>query len=174
MTNWPSKTSNLEQKFFQSECVQVPVKMKMLDCPNLHAFSKEDTQKFLLALANCDISIFSHRSIQALIEYSWESTSCAIIGWLFVPFLGYLITYMIFLEILFSAESANDEWERHLMNYTNVTQALLLIFAIYFIQLHVRQIILHKFKFSAAMLWSSVDLVPLLANLASIVISALN
>ena len=148
--------------------------MTILDCPNLHAFSKEDTQKLLLALANCDISIFSHRSIQALIEYSWESTSCAIIGWLFVPFVGYLITYMIFLEILFSQKSDNPETEFHLRNYMIVTQALLLIFAIYFIQLHVRQVILHKFKFSAAMLWSSVDLVPLMANLASIVISALN
>ena len=63
VTNWPSKTTNLEQKFFKSDQVQVPVKMKLLDCPNLHAFSKEDTQKLMLALANCDISIFSHRSI---------------------------------------------------------------------------------------------------------------
>ena len=73
----------------------------MLDCPNLHCFSKEDTQKLLLALSKCEISIFSHKSIQALIEYNWESTKCVIIGWLFLPFLGYLVTYMIFLEILF-------------------------------------------------------------------------
>ena len=55
-----------------------------------------------------------------------------------------------------------------------VTQALLLVFAIYFIQLHVRQIVLHKCKMTMAMLWSSVDLVPLLANLVSIAISIIN
>ena len=95
--------------------------MKLLDCPNLHAFSKEDTQKLMLALANCDISIFSHKSIQALIEYSWESTSCAIVGWLFVPFIGYLITYMIFLEILFSTESSGGEMKSYMRNYMIVT-----------------------------------------------------
>ena len=81
----------------------MPVQMKILDCPNLHAFSKEDTQKLLLALCNCDISIFSHRSIQSLIEYSYENAQRVIIMWLFLPFVGYLITYMIFLEILFSS-----------------------------------------------------------------------
>ena len=105
ITNWPSKTSNLEEKFFNKECTSVPVMMKILDSPNLHSFSKEDTQKLLLALTNCDISIFSHKSIQALIEYNWESTRCVIIGYLFVPFLVYCITYMIFLEILFSTKT---------------------------------------------------------------------
>ena len=81
---------------------------------------------------------------------------------------------MIFLEILFSTEAEGGEMKGHMRNYMIVTQTLLLVFAIYFIQLHVRQIILHNCKISLAMLWSCVDMVPLLANLASIVISIHN
>ena len=112
--------------------------MKIMDSPNLHSFSKEDTQKLLLALTNCDISIYSHRSIQALIEYSWESTKCVIIGLLFLPFVGYIITYMVFLEFLFHQETEDAEDNGRLFVYRTVTQGILLIFAIYFIQLHVR------------------------------------
>lgn len=171
VNNWPSKKENLVNKLFKDSCPSIPVKMKMLDSPNIHCFSKETTQKLLLSLSRCDISIFSHKSIQALIEYNWESTKCVIIGWLFMPFIGYLVTYMIFLEILFRKESGDSEWERHMEIYTNITQCLLLAFAIFFIQLHVRQVVMRGFKIDSALLWSSVDLFPLLANLASIVIA---
>lgn len=171
MNNWPSKKENLVNKLFKDSCPSIPVKMKMLDCPNIHCFSEEDTQKLLLSLSRCDISIFSHPSIQALIEYNWESTKCVIIVWLFLPFMGYLVTYMIFLEILFRTESVDSEWERHIAIYTVITQALLLVFAIFFIHLHVRQVVMRGFVIDSAVLWSSVDLIPLLANLASIVIA---
>lgn len=102
VVNFPSKTDNLENKFFKEECTQVPVKMSILDCPNLHTFSKKETQKLFLAMSRCDISIFSNKSIQALIEYSWESTKYVITYGLALPFAGYVILYMVFLEILFS------------------------------------------------------------------------
>ena len=134
ITNWPSRTSNFEEKFFRPECTQVPVHMKVLDCPNLHQLSGQDLQKLLLSMTRSDIAIFSHKSIQALIEYTWERTRCVIVGWLFLPFLGYLVTYMIFLEILFSTDPAEDSALRqHLKAYTMSTQAILLAFAIYFI-----------------------------------------
>jgi len=37
--------------------------------------------------------------------------------------------------------------------------------------MHVRRFIAHNFVIDSALLWSSVDLVPLLANLTSIVIT---
>jgi hypothetical protein len=95
--------------------------MNMLDCPNLHAFIKEDTQAMLLSLSRCDIMIFSHKSIQALIEYHWESTKCVIIGYLFLPFGCYLITYMVFLEILFTQDSGDIDAKHDLFIYTKVT-----------------------------------------------------
>ena len=57
-----------------------------------------------MSLSNCDISIFANKSIQALLEYSWESTRNAIFAWLFLPFMGYFIMYMVFLELLFAHE----------------------------------------------------------------------
>jgi len=66
-----------------------------------------------------------------LLEYTWESTSCVIISWLFLPFFAYVILYMVFLEILFKTDTASDT--SHMKMYTMLTQAFLLIFAIYFI-----------------------------------------
>ena len=76
---------------------------------------------------------------------------------------------MVFLEILLSADTENAD-ENHLRAYTMVTQGLLLVFAIYFIQLHARQVIMQGCHISTAMVWSSVDLVPLIVNLVSICI----
>ena len=129
-------------------------------------------QQLLLSLTNCEISIFSFKSVQVLLEYTWDSTRCVIISWLFLPFFGYVILYMVFLEILFRTDVNDDTTD--LTTYTMVTQAFLLIFAIYFIQLHARQIILQKCQVSTAMVWSSVDLVPLVVNLASICIQVSN
>ena len=83
--------------------------MKMLDCPNVHCFNRENTQKLFMGLSNCDISIFANKSIQSLLEYSWESTRNAIFGWLFLPFLGYFIMYMVFLELLFAADPEDED-----------------------------------------------------------------
>ena len=62
--------------------------------------------------------------------------------WLFLPFVGYVINYMIFLEILFSSEQnkldQDPAKEYRLKVYTGVTQALLFVWAVYFLQLHIR------------------------------------
>ena len=39
VNNWPSRTQNLEQKFFKQECDPVPVYLRLCDCSNLHSFS---------------------------------------------------------------------------------------------------------------------------------------
>ena len=56
--------------------------------------------------------------------------------------------------------------------YIYSTQAILLAFAIYLFNQHFKTLRLYGFKFdSSAMLWSMVDLIPLLANLLSIIIT---
>ena len=116
--------------------------MKILDCPNFHSFCKEDTKKLFSALSKCDISIFSHRSVQALIEYSWESTRLVFIGFIFLPFLGYVATYMVFLETMFKNKDVDEESKsQHNQLYMAMTQMLLFVFAIYLIQMHIRSLI---------------------------------
>ena len=72
-------------------------------------------------MSRCDISIFSHKSIQALIEYSWESTKYVITYGLALPFAGYVILYMVFLEILFAQETENEEYEHQQLTYMIIT-----------------------------------------------------
>lgn len=72
-------------------------------------------------MSRCDICIFSNKSIQALIEYSWESTKYVITYGLALPFAGYVILYMVFLEILFSQETDNDDYKHQRMTYMIVT-----------------------------------------------------
>jgi len=40
---------------------------------------------------------------------------------------------MVFLEILFSKETEDLIWEEKMQTYTYITQALLFVFAVYFI-----------------------------------------
>ena len=40
---------------------------------------------------------------------------------------------MVFMEILFSKETTDLVWEKKMQTYTYITQALLFVFAIYFI-----------------------------------------
>ena len=55
-----------------------------------------------MALLKCGSDIFQYRSIQAIIEYKWEIAEPVIIKWLCMPFLGYLIVFQAYLEILFN------------------------------------------------------------------------
>ena len=69
-----------------------------------------------------------------MIEYSWESTSSVMFWWLYVPFILYLINYMVFLNFLFSDELETDgEISQYQKIRMIVTQLSLLVMAIYFL-----------------------------------------
>ena len=117
--------------------------------------------------------IFSHHSIQALIEYKWEVAKPAIIKWLLLPFLGYLVTFQLYLQYLFTNRLVTMEPDHENFKiYVYSTQGLLLIFAIYLFNQHFKTLRLYDYRFdSTAMLWSMVDLIPLMANCISIIIA---
>jgi hypothetical protein len=101
INNWPAVTKNFEEKFFDKQAREVPTKLQLLDCPDIHTMSNEESNKLLLSLSLCDVMIFSNKSIQAIIEYKWEQAKPAIVKWLLIPFVCYLITFQVYVEFLF-------------------------------------------------------------------------
>ena len=87
----------------------MPTKLELLDCPNIHCISSEESRQLLIALTTCDILVFSHRSIQAVIEYWWDSARPAFVKWLLLPFFGYLVTFQVFLYLLFNDDLLENE-----------------------------------------------------------------
>ena len=109
INNWPAVTRHFEKKFFSKDAREVPTKLELLDCPNIHCISSEESRQLLIALTTCDILVFSHRSIQAVIEYWWDSARPAFVKWLLLPFFGYLVTFQVFLYRLFNDDLLENE-----------------------------------------------------------------
>jgi len=123
-----------------------------------------------LRLVNCDISIFANRSVQAIVEYHWETVYPILIKRLLVPFLCYLIVFQVYLEVLFNTHGQAQTESMKIYQYC--VQALLLIFASYFMIHHINLLRVRKYEFfTMAMFWSMVDVVPLAANFISLGVS---
>ena len=125
----------MERKFFHPNLPEIPVILQLLDCPNLHTFMGDGDQ-LLIALLASDVSIFSFRSVQAIIEYKWEIAYPEIIKKLLMPFVGYLICFQLYLESLYHRDDVR--MNKGVVIYRYTTQALILLFAIYFLCHHVR------------------------------------
>lgn len=93
---WADVKAVEKQVLVKSPIDQV-IKIEMLDVPNLHSYSDEVSTKFFEALAEVDdLSLFSCLSIRALIDYKYPLTREYTVKILFIPFVMYLITFIVY------------------------------------------------------------------------------
>ena len=82
--------------------------------PNLHSYSDVNSHEFFLKLADFDdMEIFNSRSIKALIDYKYPLCREFTVKILFMPFIFYLCTFIIYSNI-FQGQYPKDtvHWER--------------------------------------------------------------
>jgi hypothetical protein len=80
--------------------------MIMLDVNNLHISTKNHSgngldERFLLALVLCDKEIFQYKAVRMIIDYMWRQHYPVFVRKLLLPYIIYLILFIITTEVEF-------------------------------------------------------------------------
>jgi len=76
--------------------------LEFVDIPHVHTFSHEVAHDFMSALAKTtDMDLFNQKVVKKFIEYKWPLVLKYTIRKLFVPFIGFLLFYLIYMNEIY-------------------------------------------------------------------------
>lgn len=96
---------------FDPDVLEVPLTMTIVDLPEIHKFNNKNSSEFLEALSQTEfVEIFNNVSVRALIEFKWPKIKSAIKNALFIPYLVFLFSFLIYSVWIFEnlVESNGD------------------------------------------------------------------
>lgn len=80
--------------------------MYIFDMPDFHKYINDNADNFLEALSGTEeVSIFDNRSIRALIEMKWPLIRKGIVRKLFIPYLIFLFTFLLYSVYIFESQN---------------------------------------------------------------------
>jgi hypothetical protein len=92
---WPDKDILLLKLFEKAEAAEAECKVEFLDIVGLHCYTYEVAHQFFDALSQTsDLSLFSYRSVQSIIDFKWPLTREYTMKVLFFPFCIYLAVFV--------------------------------------------------------------------------------
>ena len=84
-----------------------------MDIPEIHCFQEKVGDDFFAALAKTeDMSLFSNTVVKAVIDYKWPLVREYTIKFLFVPFIIYLATFIVFSNVFDGQIEADENTKR--------------------------------------------------------------
>ena len=137
---WPDMKKLKEKILNNQNNAETSIKAEFLDIVGVHTYTDDVAVKFFDALAETsDLSLFSHRSVQAIIEFKWPLVREFTIKVLFIPFCIYLAVFVtwsnVFNNFVFPV---NERSWFSLWAAEKVICVILYLFSIYFITNEVR------------------------------------
>jgi hypothetical protein len=137
---WPDMKKLKEKILSNQNNAETSIKAEFLDIVGVHTYTDDVAVKFFDALAETsDLSLFSHRSVQAIIEFKWPLVREFTIKVLFIPFCIYLAVFVtwsnFFNNFVFPV---NERSWFSLWAADKVICVILYLFSIYFITNEVR------------------------------------
>ncbi|CDW75557.1 wd-40 repeat protein [Stylonychia lemnae] len=157
---WPD-IDNVDKLLFSNDPRESEVKLEFLDMPKIHSYNEVSGDEFFKALADSnDIELFSYRSIQSVIDYKWPLAREYTIKVLFIPFIFYQLTFLIYSNVFcgqfqFGEDKYSDSW----WIGHNVLAALLYLFSIYFLSNEIRQFYVTGIDYLSSV-WNYSDILP--------------
>jgi len=90
---------------------------------------------------------------------------------LLLPFAAYLLIFQVYIELLMGGRTTDiDELPPGMRIFNYSTQAVVLMFSVYFLHHNASLIRRHKNYLNLTFVWSMVDFIPMIANISSVVI----
>jgi hypothetical protein len=132
-----------------------------LDVSGVHCYTEDVSQRMFKALSNTeDLSLFGHRSVQAIIDFKWPLAKKYTTRMLFIPFCFYLAIFVAWSNVFngYSYPFDRDSWYE-MWVADKVLCALLLFFSVYFLQNELRQMYLSGLDYLSSF-WNYVDFLP--------------
>lgn len=130
---WPD-IDNVDKLLFCKDPKESEIKLEFLDMPRLHSYSQKSGDDFFKALADSDdIDLFQYRSIQALIDYKWALAREYTVRILFIPFLFYHATFLVYSNVFNGQYSYEENTDGSMWIGHNCLAAMLYVLSIYFL-----------------------------------------
>ena len=129
-------------------------------------FNSGEGVDFLKTLANTDnIELFSLTLIRYIIRFLWGYYRKAIVIYLFIPYILYFITFILYTTWVFDRKEERNEGMFDLdYGLANTVMVIfLLVFIMYFLIFEMTQIWFHKLEYFVSF-WNMIDLASLLLN----------
>lgn len=146
---------------FSKDLIDTDVKVEFLDVSGVHCYTEAVSEKFFNMLSETpDLSLFGHRSVQAIIDFKWPLAKKYTTRMLFVPFCIYLAIFVAWSNAFngyiypFDKESWFAMWVAD-----KVLCALLYLFSCYFLQNELRQMYMSGWAYLSSF-WNYVDFLP--------------
>lgn len=126
---WPN-IQEVKDKLLIESPLDAEIILKFIDIPAMHCYMEPAGDDFFNALAGMgDISIFKHKSLQAIVDYKWPLAKEFTIKVLFLPFILYHLLYVFWSNLFFGQLQGNDQ----IVLANKIISAILLFFSSYFL-----------------------------------------
>ena len=88
------------------------LRLEFIDVPNLHTYTDLGQEQFFNALSNTEkMEIFDIKAIRYIIDYKWPLAKSYTIWRLFVPFIFFLFTYIVYMNIIYYKRNIDANWK---------------------------------------------------------------
>jgi hypothetical protein len=160
---WPDK-HKLKEKIFKKEegrKSDTEIKAEFLDVVGVHTYTEDVGAEFFNALTETpDSTLFSHRSVQAIIDFKWPLAREFTIKVLFIPFCIYLAVFVTWSNVFNNfVYPVNERSWFSLWAADKVLCAILYFFSVYFLCNELRQMY-HSVLGYFNQIWNYVDFIP--------------
>jgi hypothetical protein len=148
----------LEQQVLTVSPLDQEIKLELLDIPMIHCYQEKVGDDFFEALGSVSdnfFEIFGEPSIQALIDYKWPLAKEYTIKYLFLPFLVYLLAFVLYSNIFFGQIEVTDS----VLRGDYALSILLLVLSAYFLLNECKQLYFNGLDYFKSF-WNYSDLIP--------------
>ena len=90
--------------------IENDITVKMIDIPEVYKFDSPISLEMFEMLTNVDMSLFANSTIKAIIDHKWPTVRYYIKLLLFAPFVVYLLTFIVFSNVLDVQLSSNKDY----------------------------------------------------------------
>lgn len=101
---WSNEQEMMQNLLRQNEDMQDvenEIKVSIIDIPAVHRFTEETGDQFFDKLARVEkIQMFENTIIKSIIDFKWPLVKTYTIRFLFVPFILYLVSFIVFSNVL--------------------------------------------------------------------------
>ena len=136
----------------------------MFDIPYIHNPNMEESNLVANALVDCeDKNLFRSQVVQSIITFRWQLTRKYVLQKLFMPYLVYFLTYIIYVTAVFdpSFENTFDKNETGMNDWVHLAITILLcLLSVYFLVNELRSFRKEGFFRYWTQFWNYVDIIP--------------
>mmetsp|Transcript_33876 Transcript_33876/g.24919 ORF Transcript_33876/g.24919 Transcript_33876/m.24919 type:complete len:250 (+) Transcript_33876:3741-4490(+) len=144
-----------EHKVLTTPIKESDIILEFVDIPSLHSYN-DISEAFFDALEEVEnMDFFSTKAITKFIDFKWPLVFHYTVRKLFIPFLVYMVAYVLFMSWIYLKRYESLGWE-----YTSyVFMAILILYSLYFCFIEISQIREEGPKYLTSV-WNYLDMVP--------------